>query len=634
MTIRRLLPLLCVLACDGGSAGEGDEAAARGTAERPAPPAAASPAPSASGASQTPDELTAFFGDLHVHTRNSFDAYVFNVRATPDDAYRFAKGEAIRHPLGYELRADRPLDFLAVTDHGEYLGVLPAMDDPSSDLSALPLAEQLFSRDPERNRAAFLRLGATVASGTPLPDLDRADVRDATWAAIVRAAEEHDEPGRFTTFAGYEYTSAYRGANLHRNVIFADEAPPTIYSSHESQNPEDLWDWLDRQREAGFDAISIPHNSNASNGLMFRLETFDGSPLTASYAEQRALNEPLVEVTQVKGTSETHPTLSPNDEWAGFEVWNHLIAQPALSSPRHGYARGALADGIALRQTEGFNPYRFGLIGSSDSHVGAGPYDEDRYWSKVGVVDGAPFLRGSVPPEGAPGWGGVVPAQPVRTGYSRFGASGLAGVWATRNTRADLFAAMKRKETFATSGPRITVRMMAGRGAPGDEARTLLAADPAPGLVPMGGEVVGGKGPMRLEIIAGRDPEGAPLDRVQVVKLWSEDGAPREAVIDVACAFGRTPDPRTRRCPPSGASVDLASCAYAPTEGGGVLRASWTDPDFDEDRHAAYYVRVLQTPTCRWSSWDALRAGTPPNPDLPPVIQERAWSSPVWYAPA
>ena len=584
--------------------------------EAPAPASA----PTTEAPSPAAPELQAYFGDLHVHTRNSFDAYIMNVRATPDDAYRFAKGEPIRHPLGYEMRVERPLDFLAVTDHGEYLGVLPAMDDAESDLSALPLANEMFSSDREGARQAFLRVAATIRSGEPIPDLDRADVRGATWAAIVRAADAQNEPGTFTTFAGYEYTSAFQGANLHRNVLFADAAPETLFTSHDSQNPEDLWAWLDRQRAAGFDALSIPHNSNASNGLMFRLETFDGSPLTASYAEQRALNEPLVEITQVKGTSETHPVLSPNDEWAGFEVWNHLIAQPNLSSPRYGYARGALADGVNLQATEGFNPYRFGLIGSSDTHVAAGPYDEDRYWSKVGALDGAPVLRGSVPPDGAADWAGAAPEGPVRTGYSRFGASGLAGVWAPENTRPALFAALKRRETFATSGPRITVRMLAGRG--GTDA-----------LVPMGGEVVGGEGPMRLEVVAGRDPQGAPLDRIQVVKLWSEGGAPREAVIDVACASGRTPDAGTGRCPPSGARVDLGTCAFTPSEGGGVLSADWTDPAFDPRQHAAYYVRVLQNPTCRWSTWDALRAGTPPNPDLPPLVQERAWSSPVWYTP-
>ncbi|MGB3624443.1 MAG: DUF3604 domain-containing protein, partial [Henriciella sp.] len=304
----------------------------------------------------------AYFGDLHIHTRSSFDAYIFNVRRTADDAYRFAKGETIKHPSGFDMTiAGGPLDFYAVTDHAEYLGILPAMDTPGTKLSESPRAKDMFSMDPAKITAAFQGVGASVRSGEPIEDMLDQTVMNSVWLENVEAADQHYEPGVFTTFAAYEYTSVttnaedgtFGGGNLHRNVFFRGEAPIRAFSTLDSTNPEDLWDWMDAQREAGMESLAIPHNSNVSNGQMFKLETYDGDPLTAAYADQRMRNEPLVEVTQVKGTSETHPDLSPNDEWADFEIYDRLLASFDVSATDGSYVRQAYQRGLGLEDTQG-----------------------------------------------------------------------------------------------------------------------------------------------------------------------------------------------------------------------------------------------------------------------------------------
>ena len=582
----------------------------------------------------------AFFGDLHVHTQNSFDAFNFGVRATPDDAYRYAKGEAIEHPLGFPIRMrGGPLDFLAVSDHAEYLGTSRALADPKGALGQHPLAKKVQSGDLVQAMEAFNALGSVIDSGTPVPGLDADEVIRSTWQENIAAAERHNDPGRFTAFIAYEYSSTPGNANLHRNVVFAgSKAPDVPFGAAQSLNPEDLWTWLDEQRAKGIEALAIPHNSNWSQGKMFARTNWAGQPIDAAYAAKRRRNEPLVEVTQVKGTSETHPALSPDDEWADFELWKTSQIVPGegetftleAGATTGAYARDALRTGLEMKEAIGENPYSFGFIGSSDGHDAAGPVEEDQYFGKLGLADGSAELRGSVPKTSEQvdyfPWANLV----------EWGASGLAGAWAEENTRASLYAAFRRKETFGTSGPRIQVRLFAGYDYPeglparGDAIERAYAAG-----VPMGGELAArGESVPRFFLWSVRDPRDTWLERAQIVKGWIEAGESHERVFDVACSSGRKPDPKTHRCPADTASVNLEDCSYSVGTGAAELAALWRDPTFDPDQRAFYYARVLQNPTCRWTTWDALRAGVEPNPDVPATIQERAWSSPIFYAPA
>ena len=590
-------------------------------------------------AGYNPDR-NAYFGDLHIHTRDSFDAYIFNVRATVDDAYRFAQGKTIKHPSGFDMTiAGGPLDFYTVTDHSEYLGILPAMNTPGSKFADLPRAKDMFSTDPDKIVAAFQGVGASVREGVPIADMYDLDAINTVWAEHVAAADRYNEPGKFTTFSAYEYTSVttdsegegFGGGNLHRNVFFKGAAPAQVFSTLDSTNPEDLWDWMDKQRADGIESIAIPHNSNVSNGQMFRLETYHGEPLDAAYAEQRMRNEPLVEVTQVKGTSETHPDLSPNDEWANFEIYDELLGSYDVSATHGSYVREAYRNGLKLQETQGFDPFHFGLSAASDSHVAGGAYSEADYWSKIGIVDGTPVARGSVPFPGTTSWDEQPDNMAVKNAtnwFSRWSASGLTGVWAEENTRDAIFDAFKRKETFATTGPRMRVRFFGGFGYDdGIMDSADLAHRAYEGGVPMGGDLVGtGEAPSFI-VWAQRDPNGGTLQRVQVVKVTS-DG---EEVIDVACDNG-TPDPSTKRCTDNGSSVDMTTCTPV-NSGASELKALWKDPDFDASRRVTYYVRVLENPSCRWSTWEAMRNGTPPRPDVPQTIQERAYTSPIWYIP-
>ena len=575
-----------------------------------------------------------YFGDLHVHTRYSFDAFTFNVRATPDDAYRYGKGEAIDHVSGYKIQLQSgPLDFLAVTDHSEYIGILSAMSNPESEVYERPLAKELRGETGLKTWEAFReKVGESFLEGEVHPDMDAPNVSRSAWQKIIEAAERHYEPGKFTTFIGYEYTSPPEQQNLHRNVIFRGRSVPDLpFSSLNSQNPEDLWAWLDERRAEGMEALAIPHNSNGSNGQMFSLKTWDGNPLDAAYADLRMRNEPLVEVSQVKGTSEVHPLLSPNDEWADFEIFPYMIATTIPSEPSGSYARDAYLNGLEMEEKGGFNPFKFGLIGASDTHNAGGPVEESSYFSKVGARDGTPDKRGSVPLE-----------KPLPNGdkyadtyYNLWGASGLAGVWAEENTRESIYDALRRKETFATSGPRIRIRFFAGRGlADGLEEDPDMIAKAYEGGVPMGSDLAaGGDGSPRFLVEAVRDPNSAPLQRLQIVKGWVENGQSQEQVFDIACSDGLKPDASTHRCADNGATVDLSDCSISQGVGAAELRALWTDPGFDPKQRAFYYVRALENPSCRWSTWDAIRAGVDPNPELKKTIQDRAWSSPIWYVP-
>lgn len=578
----------------------------------------------------------AYFGDVHVHTQLSFDAYLFGTRRTPDDAYEFAKGAAIEHASGLEMQMKKPLDFLAVADHAFLLGMMRSMAEPDSPYADHEVAAAVRgATDAAGSGAAFqavLGYLQAIQNDDRDNDLDDRTVMRSAWQEIIEAAERHNDPGNFTAFIGYEYTSSGPELqNLHRNVIFRGSAVPNQpFSRFDSLNPEDLWAWMDNQRASGMEALAIPHNSNGSDGWMFQTTDWAGEPMDAAYADVRMRNEPLVEITQVKGTSDTHPLLSPNDEWADFEIMPLRVASDQPSRPQGSYVREAYLNGLLMAADRDVNPYRFGVIGSSDTHNAAGSFEEDNYWSKTGLTDIEPHQRGSVPLPDSP------PDDPQYSdGASQYwGASGLAGVWAESNTREDIYDAFRRKETFATSGPHIQVRFFAGY-----DLDDSLLDDPdnmarayADG-VPMGADLpVHGDGAPRFFVWAARDPDSVALQRLQIIKGWEEDGEAREAVIDIACADGGVVDPETGRCPDNGATVDLATCTLSADKGDSELMAVWQDPAFDPSQRALYYVRVLENPKCRWSTWDAIRAGVAPRPDLPATIQDRAWSSPIWTA--
>lgn len=588
------------------------------------------------------EDKNVYFGDLHIHTKNSFDAYIFNVRNTPDDVYRFARGETIRHPAGYDITiGGDPLDFVAATDHGAYMGILPAMNNPDHPLSELEWSKQMFGTDPALITAAFGKIGGSIRSGVPFPEIYDRELIDSTWQNAIDTANKHYVPGKLTTFAAYEYTAVsmrdteeanFAGGNLHRNVVFENEAPKRLFSTLDSTNPEDLWDWMDEERAAGREVMAIPHNSNVSDGEMFSLTQTDGSPIDAAYTKQRIKNEPIVEMTQVKGTSETHPALSPNDEWANFEIYELLLSSDVVSKMNGSYIRQALADGLDLERKTGTNPYKFGIIGASDSHVAGGAFDEEEYWSKVGILDATPESRGSVPPGGAKSWEGVKRDANADNWFSKWGASGLAAVWAEENTRESIYGGMRNKEAYATSGPRIKLRMFGGYNYTADMLNdaNMISKAYADG-VPMGGDLSASNTAPSFLVWAMRDPRNAPLQRLQMIKVWHAGGKAQEKLYDIACSDGLEVNPETNRCPDNGASVNLEDCSIDTNSGAPELKTLWQDPEFDPNMDAAYYVRVLENPSCRWSTWDALKAGVERAADLPPTLQERAYSSAIWY---
>jgi len=606
----------------------------------------------------------AYFGDLHVHTTYSMDAFQFGTLATPDDAYRYAQGEVIKHPGGFDMQLQRPLDFYAVTDHGIYLGVVRAGADTSTEISGYPAMQSIHNLNaaenltlesvPTRNFRAFIgQFTRAIAGSEPLKsEVDR--IMRSTWADEIQAADRHYQPGKFTTFAAYEFsTTKPDGGSMHRNVVFRDteSLPAMPFNRLMSLDPEDLWNWMDDLREdEGVESLAIPHNSNKSNGQMFALTTWAGDPMTLEHNEKRMRNEPLVEITQVKGTSETHPALSMNDEWAGFEIDPYVAGGGGLriAKPAGGYVRDAMKQGLALEAAGQGNPFQYGFIGSSDTHTGAGSFDESNFFSKIGLLDSTPELRGSVPisdedlevlqlTDANESMFYVAPdgRRYLLRNPSVYGASGLAAVWAEQNTRESIYDAFRRKETFATSGPRMRVRFFAGYDL--DDAMLNEADGMARAYaqgVPMGSDLMAKSGGAPgFMVWAARDSMSAPLQRVQIIKGWIAEGKPRERVFDVVCSDGLAVDPETHRCPDNGAKVNVSDCAISADRGAGELKTLWQDPEFDEKQKAFYYARVLENPTCRWSTWDAIRAGVPPRENLGVLIQERAWSSPIWLTP-
>ena len=571
-------------------------------------------------------ERQAYFGQTHVHTSWSFDAYIFgNTLTGPEDAYKYAMGQPIKHPAGYEVQLKRPLDFQAVTDHSEYVGTIRLANDPSSAISKLPVAEKLKVRSKEDIQRVYLFL-ATSLVNEPIKELLSPEVTGSVWKEIVAIADKYYQPGKFTTFVAYEWSSTPDNRNLHRNVIFKDsrKVPGLPFSAIDSTHPEDLWRWMDVQRQAGNELLAISHNANLSDGIMFPLEVDNrGRPIDTSWAQQRVNNEPLSEIQQLKGASETHPLLSPNDEFAGYEILTYLLGEVDRAPQIHGsYIREAYQNGLAMQETRGYNPYKFGVVGASDSHNTAVPYTESNFFGAHGLTDATPQMRLS-----GKKTAGLDPAL--------LATSGLGGVWAEENTREAIFAAMQRKETFGTSGVRIQVRLFGGWEFGHEELRhrdwVKIGYEKG---VPMGGDLpaLRGKAPTFM-VWAVKDPEDANLDRIQIIKGWTKHGQIFEKVYDVAWSGERKHDPATGQLSPVGNTVDIQQATYTNTIGAVELKTVWTDPEFDASQHAIYYTRVLQIPTPRWTTIQAKELGMVPPSNVPATVQERAWSSPIWYTP-
>ena len=602
----------------------------------------------------------AYFGDLHVHTTLSFDASAFGTTASPADAYRYARGEAISHPSGFDVKLAQPLDFYAVTDHGIFLGLINDAEDTSTAFSQYELAKEYHNinesvdgglLDLAKRSKIFGNFISDVVAGLLDGTIDNSvvnKVSTSAWSKTVEAADEAYVPGTFTTFAGYEFTSstAEREA-LHRNVIFrgTERLPALPFTRFNSINPEGLWDWMDKLRDQEIESLAIPHNSNGSNGAMFMFTDWEGKAIDQEYADQRLRNEPLVEITQVKGTSDTHPLLSKNDEWANFEIFPLRTSTKLLSDPPGSYVRNAWQRGLSMEDRDAGNPYKFGVIGASDTHTGAASLEEDNYFGKIGSFDSTAEKRGSVPASFLYGTLVKLAAPDMVqeiddkvyldfSGYHYWGASGIAGVWAEENTREAIYDALRRKETFATSGTRIKVRFFASYDlAAADLTSPDLIKNAYRSGVTMGDTLQASNARQpRFLTWAVADPNTAKLQRIQIIKGWLENGEHQEQVYDVACADGLSVDPQTHRCPDNDAQVNLADCSRTANIGSGELKTLWQDPNFIPGQDAFYYVRVLENPVCRWSTWDAIRAGKTPRSDLPATIQERAWSSPIWYS--
>ena len=562
----------------------------------------------------------AYFGDLHLHTGYSFDAAASRTNTTPEDSYRFALGQTVNY-RGQMVRRNTPLDFLAVTDHAEYLGVYPRSPPPIRFLPTI-YWDQLLSFGRKTRRQRLLGRFTSSAFGGRTPPareyLDEHRVRE-NWRREIDAAQAYYRPGKFTTFAAFEWSPFYAGAHLHRNVIFRGPSfPERTFSSLDSRKPEDLWAYAEANRRRGIDSILIPHSSNLSDGLMFANRDSWGVPITRAYAETRIRNERLVEITQNKGTSETRPELSPTDEFANFERYTSAQTPIAPGS----LVRKAYGRGLEIQSRVGVNPFGFGLVGASDFHSGVSASEESNYPGALGANDSQQF-----------------PAWVLKSEVVTLSAGGLTGVWAERNTREALFDALKRKEVFATTGVRVRVRMFAGFSyAPGLVRRADWLKQAYALGVPMGGDLPsrlrGQRSPPRFLLQAVKDPDSGNLDRIQVVKVWYSGGAIHEHVFDAVWSGGRKPDSRTGALPPVGNTVDVRTATYTNSIGATVLEGEWSDPQFDPSAPAIYYARVLEIPTPRWSTYLAVRSRLPLTTLAPPTLQERAWTSPVFYTPA
>ena len=602
-------------------------------------PAGAADTAAASAGPQRNPLRNAYFGDLHVHSSWSLDAWMFGhpMNNDPSVAYRYGRGEPILDPDGYvrgQLAA--PLDFMAVTDHDNWLGEVQLCQDPEAPAYDLPVCRELRAGGGQaflRQRSYALRSERNpelCGSTEPGPD-NRCDQRAAhQWTLVKELADAYYEPGVFTTFTAFEFSGVHRasGGWLHRNVFFRGPQIPPWGGAAVSRrhSPERLWEWMEAACTGDCDVIAIPHNTNYGRGVVLAPNNADGTPFTAEILERRARLEPLIEIHQVKGNSECAPGLLTADEECDFEQVfepcdpdqppaNAEAAAPSCTAASD-VVRNALKTGLEVAAEHGINPFKYGLIGSTDDHRSMSGSADEETWQ-------GDFF-GEI--------GATTPGSPLNN------PGGLAAVWAEENTRDAIFDALRRREAFATSGPRIRVRFFGGWALPADlHARPDLVEEGYRSGVPMGGDLpaaAGGAGAPLFVVWATRDANSAALQKLQIVKGWNDpDGGTGEQVYDVACDNGQQPDPATRRCADNGAQVNLADCSTTGGAGAAELSAAWSDPEFDPTRRAFYYVRVLENPTCRWTTWQALRSGGELPDAVPPVIKERAWSSPIWHTP-
>jgi hypothetical protein len=609
-----------------------------GSADRPAETSADSATAAASApAAVTPTRWPerAYFGDTHVHTGWSADAGMDGATTTPEDAFRFARGEEVKSSTGQLARLKRPLDWIVLTDHSDGMGVITEITSSNPEMMADPVvkgwAEGLASGDPTRAHAAVMDMIDRQSTGrVPKVVMDPKWMISA-WKQTAEITDKYNEPGRFTAMIGYEWTpNPDGGNNQHRNVIYRDGADKAIQmlplTTFQVLDPEGLWKWMaEYEAKTGGRVLASPHNGNLSNGTMFGNTRFDGSPMTRAYAVERQKREPLFELTQIKGQSESHPLLSPSDEFAAWDLWdrgnlNGTPKKPGMIARE--YWREALKDGLLLENQLGVNPFKYGAQAATDTHTGLATADEDNFWGKFTAAEPGPERMNRDVTNGIQGW------EQASAGYT--------GAWATANTREAIFDAMERRETFATTGPRISVRFFAGfEFTEADTGAGLVEAGYTRG-VPMGGNIKAapaGKAPTFL-VAATKDPEGANLDRVQIVKGWlGADGRTHERIFDVKWSGDRKPDARGK-LPPVGNTVDLATATYSNSIGAGELVSLWVDPEFDPALRAVYYVRVLEIPTPRWAAYDQVRFKVKAPEGATLIHQERAITSPIWYSPS
>lgn len=585
-----------------------------------------------SASAKDKNERVLLWGDTHLHTKYSGDAYALrNWSVTPDDAYRFAKGEPVAHAFSKaRMQLKTPLDFLVVTDHAEYMGVMQLVENNSEALAKTEIGKILFkNRDDGDLRKSFVLLASSLNNDKPEKGLLTKEIRQPIWDIITSAADRHNDPGAFTALIGWEWSSLPQGANLHRIIFTPDNAASAQqylpFSSLSDNRPEGLWNWLDKMSKtnnARF--VAIPHNSNISLGRMFSDVKSDGTPIDAAYAQMRMKWEPVVEMVQVKGTSETHPSLSPEDPFAGFELYEKVMDFTRKieggSGVRGNYARDSLRRGLEIEQTAGENPYKFGMIGSTDSHTGLATAEEDNFGGKY-PLDGIPSNK--FDQELTPNAYGV-----------DMNAQGLAAIWADENTRDGVYDAFRRKEVYATSGPRIQLRFFGGWSFSDADARSAdLAKVGYQKGIPMGGDLPpapANKAPSFI-IHAAKDPKGANIERIQVVKGWVDaSGQSYERVYDVVLSDERVAK-GAQITSPIRSTVSVEHATYTNEVGAVQLSAKWTDPDFDASQNAFYYARVLEIKTPRHSVYDAVAMQRVHPEKYAGEIQERAYSSPIWY---
>ena len=585
-----------------------------------------------------------FWGDTHVHTSYSFDAGAFGNTLGPDDAYRYGRGEEVVASSGIKTKLIRPLDFMAVADHTDNMGFFPDLMAGADHILADPTGKDWNKRLLSGDGAAVAMEMITKFSVGQFPKglmyLPDSKPYRSVWDRIIASAEKFNEPGKFTAFIGYEWTSLIAGNNMHRVVLYRDNAdkgsqlvPYTSYPPG-STNPRDLWKWMQGyEDQTGGKILAIAHNGNLSNGIMFPLEAqYDGTVLDKSYVTERIRREPLYEITQMKGDGEAHPFLSPDDEFADYENWdggnlggNAVKTNDMLPAE---YGREALKRGLELEAKLGANPYKFGLIGSTDSHTSLASTREENFFGKMSSMEPQP--RRLIDP--------LSYSEGIGTTYYRDAvSSGLAAVWATENTRESLFDAMRRKETYATTGTRLTVRVFGGWDYDkSDVYSPEFTRIGYQGGVPMGGDLRNaprGKAPVFM-IHSLRDLDGANLDRVQIIKGWlDKNGKTHEKIYDVAVSDGRKIGKNGRCKKLVGNTVNVKEATYKNTIGDPMLFAYWKDPNFDRAQRAFYYVRVIEIPTPRWTTYDAVRFGMELPKDKPAAQQERAYTSPIWYTP-